>query len=257
MKLVHSVGAVATVRYVPVSNPFNYTGIFRSGSDSAIIRFSAAAAPDTNPDSVTPGIAIKFLRDGMSSGNAFAMYSLLGQPSYNFFKHDLSNHPPDLGDWAPLALKAIKVKFSTGSTWPSFLGLSELASYDQFGRFESRPNFPYRVVFHPNKRIHTALPDPYQGLPFQNQVVKVISASNETIYSVYAQDTPGASLVKIGDLITTSPATTGKFGDVSLFFQHTQFEADLRFRPEWAGPADAERTRQRNTQGFQFTDLSW
>jgi len=256
-KLVHSVGAVATVRFVPTPNPFNYSGIFRSGSDSAIVRFSAAASPDTNPDNLTPGIAIKFLRDGIPSGNAFAMYSLLGQPSYNFFKHDLSNHPPDLGDWAPLTLKAIKARFSTGSTWPSFLGLSDLARYDQFGRVESNPNFPYRIVFHPNKRIHAALPDPYQGLPFQNQIVKVISAANETIYTVYAQNAPGASLVKIGDLITTSPATTGKFGDVSLFFQHTQFEADLRLRPQWTAPADAERASQRNTQGFQYTDLNW
>jgi hypothetical protein len=256
-KLVHSVGAVVAVRYVPVSNPFNYSGIFRSGCDSAIARFSAAATPGTNPDNLTPGIAVKFLRDGVQSGNAFAMYSLLGQPSYNFFKHDLSNHPPDLGDWAPLALKAIKARFSTGSSWPSFLGLSDLARYDQFGRFEPQPSFPYRIVFHPNNRIHTSLPDPYQGIPFQSQVVKVISASNETIYSVFAQDFPGATLVKIGDLITTSPATTAKFGDVSLFFQHTQFESDLRLKPQWAAPADAERTKQRNAQGFQYVDLAW
>jgi len=256
-KLVHSVGPISRGRYVPVSNPFNYTGIFRSGSDSALFRFSAAAAPSTNPDNLTPGIAVKFLRDQIPSGNAFAMFALTGQPSYNFFKHDWSNHPPDLGDWAPLALKALKARFGVGSAWPSMLGLSDIARYDQQGNMESRPNFPYRLVFHPNKRIHTALPDPYQGVPFQSQVVKVLNQANETIFSVWAEDQPGDKLVQIGELITSTPATTTQFGDVSLFFQHTLMEADLRIKPQWAQAADAERAKQRATQGYQYPELSW
>jgi len=256
-KLVHTVGPILLGRYNPVKNPFNYSGIFRSGSDSAIIRFSAAAEPKESPESLTPGLSIKFLRDKVPSGNAFAMFNLMGQPSFNFYKHDLSNHPPDLGDWAPLTLKALKVRFSTGSSWPTMLGLSDIARFDQFGNQQSPVSFPYRLVFHPNKRLHESLPDNYLG-PFEKQVIHVTNKANETIYTVWAQDTPASTtLVQIGELVSTTPATGSNFGDKSLFFQHTSFESDLRLKPQWAPLADAERTKQRGIVGYNYQDLPW
>ena len=53
----------------------DYTGIFESGCDSAILRFSAAQKPDPadKVGGLAPGIGIKFLRDGVPSSNIVSM----------------------------------------------------------------------------------------------------------------------------------------------------------------------------------------
>lgn len=171
-KLVHTVGVSVLVKFKVEATQFNYTGILKTGSDSALLRFSLAAKPDIDPPLTTPGIAIKFLRDKTTAGNIFAMFGLTGmgiflfftffflfssvsfflfssvsflfsflsflpfhflpmvafavsstfsyfliffqgQASHNFFAHDLTNHPPDFGSWAPLALKTLKARFAT------------------------------------------------------------------------------------------------------------------------------------------------
>lgn len=85
-KYVHTVGNVAKCKYVPSGVNHNYTGIFEGGSDHCIIRLSTAAEPNavnrTSPQEALgnfiPGVAIKFLRDGVHSGNMVFMYSAGG-----------------------------------------------------------------------------------------------------------------------------------------------------------------------------------
>lgn len=84
------------------------------------------------------------------------MYSLEGQSSFNMFEHDLTNHVPNLGDSAPLALKAIAAKFKTASQWPTMIGLKDCSSFDQYGNAEPQINFPFRLVFHPSNDAHNA-----------------------------------------------------------------------------------------------------
>ena len=55
---------------------------------------SAAAKPNTNKKELTPGMGLKFLRDGIDSANLVAMNSVEGQASWNFFLNDFSNHIP-------------------------------------------------------------------------------------------------------------------------------------------------------------------
>jgi len=253
-KMVHSVGPVVLARYVPVPNPFNYTGIFKTGSDSAIMRFSAAVAP-VPIDGITPGVAIKFLRDQIPSANAFSMRHFAGQNSWNFFKHDWSNHPPDFGVFAPPQLIALKVKFSTGSSWPFKMGLAELAKFDQQGNIEPQPSFPYRWVLHPNNRIRTATPDLLLSPTWTTQICRVLNKAEETIFSVWAEDQPGSELVKIGEFITAGVATTTRFGDVSLFFRHNRMEEDFAYNPQWLPAANAERLKQVLTPFYQHPDL--
>lgn len=86
----------------------------------------------------------------MHSGNTFAMYSLFGQTSYNLFEHDLTNHVPQFNvNTAPLSARLLLDRFRTASAWPTMMGLSDMATYDQFGNKESIVNFPFRLVFHP------------------------------------------------------------------------------------------------------------
>jgi len=256
-KMVHSVGPVVLVRYVPVPNPFNYTGIFKTGSDSAIMRFSAAVAPiPFDPRGVTPAVAIKFLRDQIPSANGFAMRHFASQFSWNFFKHDWSNHPPDFGVFAEPELIALKLKFNSASEWPFKMGLAPIAKFDQDGNPEPTVSFPYRWVIHPNNRIRTATPDGYSlRTPWATQICKVLNTVGESIFSVWAEDVPGAQLVKIGEFITTSVATTTKFGDVSLFYKHNKMEEDFEYYPEWLPIARAERLKQIFVPNFQHPDL--
>ena len=97
-KRIHSVGNVATVKYESIGT-HSYTGMFK-GADHALVRLSLAA-PATE-ESTTPGIGVKFFRDGMKSANFVAMYTLNGQhkgqkidnDAGNFFANQFSNHVP-------------------------------------------------------------------------------------------------------------------------------------------------------------------
>uniref|UniRef100_A0A6B2LB55 Catalase core domain-containing protein n=1 Tax=Arcella intermedia TaxID=1963864 RepID=A0A6B2LB55_9EUKA len=254
-KLVHSVGTTVRAKWVATSNP--YTGVFK-GCDNAFVRFSAAAQPDpTEAKGFTPGIAVKCFRNATNSANVFAMYSLQGQSSWNFFEHDLTNHVPDLGTDAGFVLEQIRSTFAKGSNYPVMLGLSEFAMMDQHGRNVASPAFPWRLVFHPVTAIHKAFPSAPSASPFEY----VIAAGLQTpgpLYEIYAQDKPTSqNVTRIGTLYTTEPATTSNFGDNFMFFQHTRLEEDFTYYPEFRQAADDIMAYQRTQACFTFPDMPW
>jgi hypothetical protein len=57
-------------------------------------------------------MGLKFLRDGVSSANLVAMYSVNGQKSWNFFANDFSTF---IAEAEGMALKAIAKKFATAT----------------------------------------------------------------------------------------------------------------------------------------------
>jgi len=258
-KLIHSVGAVVETRYVSLNS--TYSGLYGSGCSNALLRFSIAVQAKTTgeEDAFTPGIAIKFLRSGVPSANIFAMYSLMGQPGFNFFKHDLSSHVPELSTNAPNTLQLLRIKFQTGSTYAAFVGSSSLAEYDENGRAFPRPIFPFRLHFHPNTTLHNALPDNYTGVDFEDQIVSLIKPGQH-IYDVYAQETPiRDDLTLIGKVYAKAAPTRSFFADKSLFMQHTRFEADLAHYPQWEGYAKSILVNQRQVKapGYHYPDLPW
>jgi hypothetical protein len=89
-KYIHTVGAVGKTEWKSVNN-HPYTGIF-AGATEGYTRMSLAAEPNAKKLNTTPGIGVKFLRDGMDSADFVAMYSVDGQESWNFFKNQFSNH---------------------------------------------------------------------------------------------------------------------------------------------------------------------
>jgi len=204
-----------------------------------------------------PGVSIKCLRSGVKSANMFAMYSLQGQDSWNFFKNDLTNHVPDLGANAPFILQQIRSTFLKASSWPVMIGLSDLAHYDQTGTNFTSPVFPFRLVFHPTTALHNGFPDAPSTQPFQ----EVLQAGLQTpgvMYNVYAvinpNDTPDL-FVKIATISTVSPATTSYFADKYMFFEHVRMESDLVFRPDWADPATQIMANQRATDNYVYPNL--
>jgi len=257
-KLIHSVGAVAECKFVS-NGQHSYTGLFK-GASNGFLRLSHAKAPETNPPNTVPGFGLKFLRTGVSSGNIMAMYSLTGQTSFNFFEHDFTNHAPDRDR---STLSAVNQKlfstFGKASQWPTLLGLSDFARWDEDGNEEAEPNFPFRLVFHPSTAVHTLFPSgPQQGdTYFIDQFEQQLRPG--LIYHVYAQATPLSDDVDyIGDLIATSKFSGSNYGDKDMFYQHTRMEADIALRPEWKDPMDQILADQRAvTSGYVYPDLAF
>jgi hypothetical protein len=257
-KLIHSVGAIAQAQFVAVPN--NYTGLFQ-GSPNNLLRLSTAQQPDVTNNIFIPGISWKHIIDNHPSLNIMAMFTLSGQPSFNFFKNDLSNHPPY--PYVPTMSTAEKIflaKFATASDWPTMLGLSHLASWDANGNPVENPNFPWRLIFHPTDAVHTLFPDQYPGIVFQEQLTQL--KPNTVLFDVYAVDSPNDDLTGtpptlIGSItILTSPTTT-YFGDASLFFQHWRKENDFALRPDWLSTAKEIVNLQQYTANYTYPNLPW
>jgi hypothetical protein len=70
-KLIHAFGAEARMRLVVSPNAMQgYTGIFQSGAECAIARFSLANKPDT--DTSIPGLALKIFLIGIGGSDEAA-----------------------------------------------------------------------------------------------------------------------------------------------------------------------------------------
>ena len=121
-KFIHTVGVVATAEWRSVGD-HSYTGVF-TGSQHVIIRMSLAKRPDPQQLQTAPGIGLKFLRDGVASGNMVAMFSVDGQQSWNFFKNNFTNHIPAL---TSPSLLPLGIKFATATRNVQQVGLSDMA----------------------------------------------------------------------------------------------------------------------------------
>jgi hypothetical protein len=233
-KYIHTVGDTATIKFVPVTNNEGYTGCFR-GVDHGIIRLSAAIQPDYTKTTAAgadgnfvPGFGLKFLRSGVPSGNLVAMFSVDGQKSWNFFENDFSNHIPDpVGS----GQKALAQKFATATPKIGSVGLSDIATYDQNGKKESNPKFPFEIIFVPDSGIKSRFTSDYKQV-FTEQLKTIPSGS--TLYKVYTKATPTSGKVQIGNIVLTSKLTPSYFGDKYLFFKHQDMQEDLKIHPEWA-----------------------
>lgn len=117
---------------------------------------TSAAGADGN---FVPGFGLKFLRDGHQSANLVAMYGVDGQPSWNFFKMDFSNHLVD--DPHGAGQQALAAKFKTATPLINYVGLSDLAAYDQHGHKAENPVFPFQLIFEPNSDLRTRFSDDF------------------------------------------------------------------------------------------------
>ena len=71
LKVVHTQGVVAKVKYVPVENS-GMSGMLGEGSDTVLLRFSEVTNLHEESKGLTPSMALKFLRDGTISSNILA-----------------------------------------------------------------------------------------------------------------------------------------------------------------------------------------
>jgi len=263
-KLVHTVGAVGSVTWTPVANSLGYTGIFASGAQNVILRFSSGGQPvstDGNVSGFVPGLAFKFLRDKVPSASLFALHSLIGENNYNFFAHDWSNHVPDMPYDIGFAVTLIRDTFAKASDYPTYLGLTHLAQYDASGNKVASPRFPWRIIIHSTAKWHSAFPSTDPGLPFYEQLPKVLVPG--PLFSIFAIDNPVndsviTSAVLIAKVALTSAVTPSMFGDKTLFFQHCNLETDMKTFPQWESAALQIQAAQRNSKTLiEYPDLPW
>lgn len=123
-----------------------FTGIFK-GADYGFIRHSVARPYFKIKKDLAPGFALKFLRDGVDSANVVAVHSLDGQTSWNYFGIDWSNQV------AKPVSKAIHVllnRFVEYTPYLQAVGTSDFAKYDQHGKAEANPVFPFSLRFAPS-----------------------------------------------------------------------------------------------------------
>jgi len=231
-KLIHTVGTVAKAKYVSTGD-HPYTGVF-TGCDYMLIRPSVAKSTDPSKstpsgavDNFAPGMGLKWLRDETYSANLQAMFGVNGQPSWNFFKNNFSNHIPAAGG---LQLKSLALKFSSATSWIQTMGLRDNALINCDGKVTTSPKYPFKLIFKPNQVHQNKYSDTFQ-ISYLDQLRAV--PSNTDIYEVYAIDQPNAPEKKIGVITTTSPMVTSKWGDESLFFRHNRMDYDLKEHPEW------------------------
>lgn len=213
-KLIHTEGVIATVKLTD-SGKHPFTGLFK-GADTGVVRMSVAAQPDIKVKNLTPGMGLKFLRDGIDSASLVSMFSVDGQDSWNYFANDFSNHIPAV---TSIALLPLAAKFSTATDYVQAVGLSDWAQVDQHGSQVKNAVFPFSLRFHPTGKIEFS--DDYSGTYYLQQLETIPKGS--TLWEIYGMSAPaelGGKEYLIGDLITTSAATTSNWGDNGLFFRH-------------------------------------
>jgi len=229
-KLIHSVGTIAKCKFV-ASSGSPYTGMFQGG-DVGLLRLSEARG--ARKGSYAFGFSLKLLRDGMESANQFALFNLAGDSNPNFFANPFTNHPPLPAD-AGFAEKALKAKFSQASMWPTLLGTSEFASFDQKGNKVDKPVIPFELVFENNPDIVAAYEaadtDPVKY--HANYYASKLIPEGTALISVMCRPQPEATPVECGKIVTTTPFVSSLYADDNLFFQHTRIEDDFKLRPEW------------------------
>jgi len=244
-KLIHSVGSVAEVTWVANNNSLKYSGILGSGGNYGIIRLSLAGEADVSKGSdpsqcdpncgFVPGLGLKMLRNSVLSANIFSMYSLVGQPSFNFFRNNFTNHPTLLCSDVHGSLKLLYDKFRTASQWPTTVGLLQLAEFDENGVKADPPRYPFQLWLVPNPDLTNAYPDqPIPGWSDQTLASQLRAIPAGTVlYTIYGVENPHETAEVIGYLQTSSAFTTSMWGDKDLFFEHTRMEDDLILHPAW------------------------
>lgn len=235
-KYIHSVGVAGGIKFES-NGQHPFTGLFQ-GAEAGIVRLSSAKQPGKG--GMTPGMGIKFLRDGRESANLVAMYSLGGQPceETNFFEHVWSNHIPATNDFG---LKLVVDKFWQGSSCPQMVGLSDFATIDT-DTPAAPGSFPFELHFAPRSGtwgepdfVHVDC----DCMDYDECIHNLEAIPNGTpLFGVWARASPGALLMPIGNITLTSKLVASAFGDEQLFFQHQRMENDFAIHPEWLDALD-------------------
>jgi len=239
-KYIHTVGAVATVAFVPSGETHKFTGLFSSGAQHGLLRLSTATQIDGS-QAITPGFGLKLLIDGKPSVNVLAMPSLDGQVDFNVLSLNYSNHLSYPTSWAA---SIVAKKFTQASNCPLMVGLSDIATYTEDGTLVTSVVMPFELIFVPNSEIKAFPSAPYGDADFLSYAEMFID-QDSILFEVYGRTSPHADDVgdvHLGSIKTTSKFTRSTFGDTQLFFTHQYMEHDFVQNPDWLPSMDIQNS---------------
>ena len=223
-KLIHSFGAEARLQLV-ISDGADtgYSGIFRSGAQCMIGRFSLAARPDS--DSSIPGLALKIFIDGAQpSVNLHLMHSIDGEAGHNFFGHTFSNilPPPEALSKRLLAngFRRSAQQFGARDPNPGRLTLEHLAGTLTNGKRELAVKAPFEILFQPTPPARALMQDASAADDFRVRLAQL--KVGQALYEVVAREEGAAAGqdTHLGQLVLTAPVVSSHYGDEKLYFQH-------------------------------------
>jgi len=226
-KTIHGVGVIGGIKFESAGG-HSYQGLFK-GAEKGMVRFSSAKSPSSA--GVTPGMGLKFFRDGRKSANFVSMYSLDGQPcsDTDFFQHDWSNHIPLTDNFG---LEIIAAKFWQASNCPLMVGLSDMAS-DADDVAPARGSFPFQLNF------KAAVSSECNCKDYDTCLANLATISAGTkLFDVEALASPHATPQHIGTITLTSQLVQSQWGDEQFFIQHQTMEEDFAIHPEWLTALD-------------------
>jgi len=151
LKTAHTQGLHAKASWVS-SGDHEYTGLFDTGSDNVLIRFSETTNLTSESTGLLPALAVKVMVDYKSSVNIVAMPSFWSTGSWNFFEYGFKTRvepftkADEFYEWS-----TVRLKLAEGSAFPYVCG------YGHFGdRYEDGSmltdlgetvSIPYEIEF--------------------------------------------------------------------------------------------------------------
>ena len=223
-KLIHAFGAEARLRLVISHEAVgSYTGIFRSGSECVIGRFSLASKPSTGTS--IPALALKIFIDGdRPSVNLQIMHSVDGQSGHNFFAQTFSNILPPANAFAKRVLSSgferSAVKFGAKDPNPGRLTLEHLAGTMPDSSSVAAPKAPYQLLFKPTAQARALMREANAEDDFRLRLADL--PVGQVVYDIYtlAEGDPAENATLLGQLVLETPVMSSHYGDEKLFFRH-------------------------------------
>lgn len=223
-KLIHAFGTEARLRLV--INPQaagGYTGIFRSGAECVIGRFSLASKPTA--DASIPALALKiFIGGDQPSVNLPLMHSVDGQGGHNFFAQTFSNLLPPARAFPKRLLASgferSAVLFGAHDPNPGRLTLEHLAATLPDGTRIAAPNAPHQLLFKPTAPARALMQDASATDDFRLKLAGL--PVGQPVYDIYtlAEGEPAENARLLGQLVLAAALVSSRYGDEKLFFRH-------------------------------------
>jgi len=223
-KLIHSFGAEARLKLV--INPDavgGYTGIFHSGSECIVGRFSLASKP-TKKTSI-PALALKiFVDGGQPSVNVLLLHSVDDQEGHNFFAQSFSNILPPASALSTRILASgferSAEQFGAKDSNSGRLTLENLSGTLPNGIRILAPKTPYQLIFKPTVKARELMQDANSEDDFRLKLAGL--PIDQVLYDIYtlAEGEPTKNATHLGQLILVSPIVSSRYGDEKLYFKH-------------------------------------
>lgn len=223
-KLIHAFGAEARLRLVISPEAAGgYTGIFRSGAECVIGRFSLASKPTANTS--IPALALKiFIGGDQPSVNLQLMHSVDGQVGHNFFEQTFSNILPPAKTFSTRLLASgferSAEQFGAKDPNPGRLTLEHLARTLPDGNSIAAPKTPYQLLFKPTEQARALMQNAGAEDDFRLKLTGL--PIGQGIYDIYtlAEGDPAENASLLGQLVLAAPLVSSHYGDEKLYFRH-------------------------------------